>query len=134
MNNVAVLEPDVGERPANLGAQFDLFHGRELAKKLEPLVHVLLQWLTDADARQCRRSRVNRGLVEQSRSGHSGGGYEQNQGGDTGVETNSVLSSFLWVSCLDCCFRVCVTHCFTVWLALMSVVHFFRRNTHQQNG
>ena len=38
VDDVAVLEADLGQRAADLGAQFDLLDGRELAEDLEPAV------------------------------------------------------------------------------------------------
>src|ERR1700721_3093984 len=53
MDDVAVLEADLGEGTADLGAQFDALDGRELAEELEAAGDVTLRRGADGDARQC---------------------------------------------------------------------------------
>ena len=43
MDDVAVLEADLGEGAADLGAQLDPFHGRKLTQEFEPALEVTLR-------------------------------------------------------------------------------------------
>ena len=50
VDDVAVLEADLGQSAADLGTQLDLLDGRELAKELEPAVDLALKRGADGDA------------------------------------------------------------------------------------
>jgi len=49
VDDVAVLEADLNERAADLSAQLKMVHGRELAQKSKPSVHVTLQRRADGN-------------------------------------------------------------------------------------
>jgi hypothetical protein len=51
VDDVAVLEADLSERAADLGAQLKMVHGRELPQEFEPAVHVTLQRRADGNLR-----------------------------------------------------------------------------------
>src|SRR5260370_7738067 len=52
MDDVPILEVYSGKRAADLGAQLNLVHGRELAQELDPGADVALQRCADGNARQ----------------------------------------------------------------------------------
>ena len=59
VDDLAVLEMDLGQDAADLGAQLDPVDRGELPEKAEPDIDIALQWLADRD-RQRRRGRGRR--------------------------------------------------------------------------
>jgi hypothetical protein len=51
VDDIAVLETDLSQGAADLRAQLKMVHGRELAQKSEPAVHVTLQRRADDNLR-----------------------------------------------------------------------------------
>src|SRR5258708_33589162 len=62
VDDVAVLEADLSERAADLGAQLKMVHGRELPQEFEPAVHVTLQRRADGNLRWRRGNGSTWGL------------------------------------------------------------------------
>ena len=58
VEDVAVLEADLGQRAADLGTQLDLLDGGELTGDLDPAVDLALKRYADGDAGRRRGCRV----------------------------------------------------------------------------
>jgi hypothetical protein len=83
MDDVPILEVYSGKRAADLGAQLDLAHGRELAQELDPGADVALQRCADGNARQRSSRGRTGGRRQQARPGnHAAGDQAEGQQGN----------------------------------------------------
>src|SRR5258708_38961204 len=55
LDDIAVLETDLSQRPTDLGAQLHPFHARKLTQELQPRGDITLERRTDGDRRKGSR-------------------------------------------------------------------------------
>src|SRR5260370_18821660 len=99
VDDVAVLEVYSGKRAADLGAQLNLVHGRELAQELDPGADVALERCADGNARQRSSRGRTGGRGQEARPGNDAAGdqAEGQQGNapspDAGLRGSDILTS-----------------------------------------